>query len=405
VGLPVELMTRHAAIVAPTGAGKTTGFIIPWIYHSLRAGFRVIALDVQGNLRAGVRRFAVYHPPLGLEAITWDYRKPSASRQWYWIDEMTSPALIEAAGVAILGREPEGRDPLFYKRDLAVLRGILGLASCMTKPTNPAELVYLLEHRDDLASLLAAAPSGHSAVRELGVYLDRDDDMYYRITTGAVEALKLLASDADFLAVTDRRDLSVSKILSHPGLLYVGATSDDGKLGQAVASLWFAILQQHLSARHRTPGPHCPVMLVIDEAPCIQRNVDLSRLTSLARNAGVSVVLAMQDVMMLEPEAARSSILGNCATFVSYGGQTAESAEFLSKRLGTRTVVTLSQNDPGPWSPMGHTQSSSIGPVLGPQEIMYPPWGSTASIVHVKDQSFRITPKPIIVNSYRAEFG
>lgn len=405
VGLPPDLMLRHAAIVAPSGAGKTSGFIVPWIYHGLRAGFRVIALDVKGDLQDCFRTYAQFHPRLGLEAVTWDYRRPSESRRWYWIDEMKTPRLVEAAAVALIGREPEGKDPYFYKRDLAVLRGMLGLASSMPSPTNPAELVDLLQRRDDLARVLSALPQAHPTVRELEAYLTLDDDQYYRTITGAAEALKLLSSEPDFLAVTERRDLSVTDLLSRPGLFYVGAASDEGKFGVAVASLMFAILQQHVSQRLGARGPHCPVMLVIDEAPFVQGYVDLRRLSSLARSAMVSVVLAMQDVMMFEPDAARSTILGNCATFVAYGGQTADSAEFLSKRLGTRTVVSLTQNDPGPWSPLGHSNTSTVGPVLGPQEIMYPPWGWTVAIVHVKDQSFGITPKPILVDAFRPEFA
>ena len=92
--------------------------------------------------------------------------------------------MVEAAAVALLGREPKEKDPFFYRQDLKVLRGILALAAHLAS-TDPKELMGLLRRRGDLARLVDAAPRDSPAVLDLEAITRLDTDLYNRAVSGA----------------------------------------------------------------------------------------------------------------------------------------------------------------------------------------------------------------------------
>lgn len=51
IGLPGEVMNRHAVVVGPAGSSKTYSLLIPWMYAALVPNWSVVAVDVKGDLR------------------------------------------------------------------------------------------------------------------------------------------------------------------------------------------------------------------------------------------------------------------------------------------------------------------------------------------------------------------
>jgi type IV secretory pathway TraG/TraD family ATPase VirD4 len=157
----------------------------------------------------------------------------------------------------------------------------------------------------------------------------------------------------------------------------------------------------HLYRRFATTsGRH--VFLVIDEAARLTNRLRFEELLSVARRARVSVVLATQDVGQFADATERVAILGNCATYVSLPSRSATNAEYFLSRLGQRYQSTTSlSHTPGRIE--GRLSRSSeirtVG-VLGQREVLDPPWGERAAIVHVQP----ISGKPFLVDLTRAEF-
>ena len=124
IALPDGVVSQHVALVGPTGAGKTTSIIVPWMAAALHAGWSVVAVDVKGDLLQRV----LQEPGVAASgrAAEYSYKRPATSRHWNWLSELDSDRAIDNAVAAVLGREaPKGVDPFFYDQDSMILRGML----------------------------------------------------------------------------------------------------------------------------------------------------------------------------------------------------------------------------------------------------------------------------------------
>jgi len=117
-------------------------------------------------------------------------------------------------------------------------------------------------------------------------------------------------------------------------------------------------------------------------------------------------VLAMQDVAQIKDENERSSILSNASAFAILPGASPKSVSEFSSRLGQRfeRTVDLStgagQRGFGGGVPSQSYRTESV-PVLREREIMQPPVGERAALIHIKASELGITSKPLLVDMHR----
>lgn len=50
LGLPLDMVRRHAAVIGSTGSGKTKSVLVPWMASAVRLGCTVVATDITGDL-------------------------------------------------------------------------------------------------------------------------------------------------------------------------------------------------------------------------------------------------------------------------------------------------------------------------------------------------------------------
>jgi type IV secretory pathway TraG/TraD family ATPase VirD4 len=411
IGLPGEVINRHAVVVGPAGSGKTFSLLIPWMYAALMANWSVVAVDVKGDLREDFLDFkdAQGGGALGARLTKWDFTDPIRSSPWQWLGELHDDARVDAAITALLGRRPEQStgDPYFYQRDYRTLRGLLLFARAAAPQARTAsDLIRLLE--DDIK--LDAAVKQHArapGVADLEAALRFPQADYPKIISGVVTALSALDSsgvNAVTRATSKRPSINLEAALDDHQLLIVGAALKGGQVSATLSSLLLNQLSQRLYERFGQKRR--PVLLVIDEAPQIVDRVDIAKLMEVSRSAGVGVVVAMQDVAQIKDENDRSSILSNAAAFAILPGASPKSVDEFGKRLGQRFERTVGMNVGGPRSGFGApTPTQTLGteavPVLREREIMQPPFGGRAAIVHVKAQELGVTGKPLLVDMQR----
>jgi type IV secretory pathway TraG/TraD family ATPase VirD4 len=412
IGLPGEVINRHAVVVGPAGSGKTYSLLIPWIYAALMANWSVVAVDVKGDLREGFLDFkdAQGDGALGARLTKWDFTEPRQSSPWEWLAELHDEARVDAAITALLGRRPEqsSADPYFYQRDYRTLRGLLLFArAAAPHARTPSDLIRLIEDDVKLDALIkqhlraAGAADIEAALR----YPQAD---YPKIISGVVTALSALdtpAVNAVTRAAPNRPSIDLEQALDDHQLLIIGAALRGGQVSATLSSLMLNQLSQRLYERFGQRRR--PVLLVIDEAPQIVDRVDIAKLMEVSRSAGVGVVVAMQDVAQIKDENDRSSILSNAAAFAILPGASPKSVEEFSKRLGQRFERTVGLSSDGVRSPFGSGRpSQTLGteavPVLREREIMQPPFGGRAAVVHIKAPELGVTSKPLLVDMERA---
>ena len=403
IGLPGDILRRHAAVIGPTGGGKTKSILVPWIAAALRLGHCVIAIDIAGDLLDDLARHRQATGPFGAAVAKWDYSDPSHSLSWNWLSALNTDDAIVAAVEAIHGKPPPNDpQPFFHQRDGRILRGLIELVQLACPGSRPSELLRLA--RDELAlSRLISMYASHRAAQRLVDVVGRSAGDYFQVMSGVINDLEVWEHPG-LEAVTRTDEIGLTSLLDTGSLLVIGAPIHGGRTSEAASSLILSQVIHQLYRRFTThSGQH--VFLVIDEAARLTSRLRLEELLSVARRARVSIVLATQDVGQFANPDERLALLGNCATYIALPGRSVANAEYLRGRLGQRYQSSTSLTRGRGSMSQGPQQTASAEissvPVLGDREILNPPWGERSAIVHCQP----VSGKPFLVDLTRPEFG
>jgi type IV secretory pathway TraG/TraD family ATPase VirD4 len=402
-GLPEAIANEHTIVLGPTRSGKTASIIAPWVHRALGLGCSVVAVDVKGgdDLLAEIKRYSTFSGPLGVPVIKWDYTDPARSASWDWAGDLATESEINAAVEAICGR-PSASDPnkFFHQSAIKYLRGLLQIASTLPSALTLTDILDLLSDQTGLESLVMARRGQPGAQRLIELTgLSAGDFMKY--TMELKTHLETLDTSG-FAAVTRRRQFSFDLLRDQsPVLVIVVAPVADGALADAACSLFLGQFLQRVLSGFGTVAR--PTLLALDEAARVQERIDLGSTLSLVAGAGVSVLLATQDVSQFK-EDRRDEILANCGTMICLPRVSRATTEYMAGRLGDMYFASMSNStstDPRGVPSRSWTQAGEKGPVLGHREIAspHPALGEWPGIVHAPSLSSR----PIIVDLTRAD--
>ena len=194
--------------------------------------------------------------------------------------------------------------------------------------------------------------------------------------------------------MSHRPGIKLDELFQQPTLLVVTAPLHQGETSRIASTLLLNLLVQRLYRRFgKSDQRHC--FLFLDESPRIADRFAFEEVLSVSRSAGVSVVLAAQDVAQFKDENERSAILANCATAVLMPGASKASADWLQSRLGSHAVPSIT---PSVQPNMGISTSLQTVPVLGDREIAHPPFGARPAVLHVRAPELGLTNKPLLIN-------
>lgn len=398
IGLSSAILERHAAVIGPTGAGKTSSLMVPWIASALREGHSVIALDVTGNLFDKIIEYAQATGPLNARVGQWDFTRPSSSSSWNWINDLSNGDAVVAAVEALIGRDsPNDPQPYFMQRDKRVLRGLIEGVLATRQPAL-GTLVASANDQSLVRRLSAIHPDVGRRLAEVSALPPVD---FGRAMSGVVNALDVF-EHAGVRAVSSRTEITLSSLTDVPSLLVVGAPLHGSRTSASLSSLMISVLTRELYTRFGQAQTR-KVFYFIDEAARLTDRVNFEELLSVSRAAGISTILAAQNVAQFADKNERVTILDNCATYITLPSPSDESASYFASRLGTREVSTLTANRTvgGLLSPGGTQYSRSLAsvPVLGKREIMHLPWGERSALVHCRP----LTGMPFAVDLTRPD--
>lgn len=403
-GLSLEVGNQHTLVVGPTRSGKTTSIVAPWIHAALRQGFSVVAVDVKGNddLYKEVKRYSRAVGPAGASVAKWDYSDPTRSMSWNWITELSSDSQINAAVEAVCGR-PNPSDPnrFFHQASMKYLRGLLELSGFMQN-SSVESLLWILADQMRLEHLVDASPSSAGA-RRLSELVGLRPDEYLKMTSELTTHLETLDTRG-FSAVTSRHGFEFEMLDGpSPALVVVSAPIADGELAASASGLFLGQLLQSVYSRFGRQG-HRPLLLVLDEAARLQDRIDLGAALSLVASAGVSMLLAVQDLHQLRQDT-REEVLANCGTVVCLPGVARTTTDAFSGRLGEMHVTSkIPGFSPGALGGgISWTHGHERAPLLSHREIAspHPLLGPWPAFVHSRSLSDR----PIAVDLTRHDLN
>ena len=352
----------HIALLAPTGSGKTSGLVVPWV---LEAPGHVISLSVkpdvfQDTRQARGRRGRVWiWDPFGPESCSWS---PLLGCE-HW-----SGALRRAAWLADAGDKDDSSGAAqFWKQEGSKLLAPLLFAAAW-HGLGMATVLRWLDQRDDteperlLVQIAKLADAQDPAVRlrmRPGLVQDAASaraQLQAIVTMDARNAGSTYMSAASLLAAyrypevqntESVEDLSAEAFLDasdgQANTLYIVAGADDqARLAPIVVSILSEIMAvaDRRAARHGAFSP--TVRVVGDELANIAPMRSLPRWLSTMRAPGFRFAVVAQDVAQLSATFGRDdvdTILSNCRAKLFMGPITCRQTQgYVQAILGDRVV-------------------------------------------------------------------
>ncbi|HVR05283.1 MAG TPA: TraM recognition domain-containing protein, partial [Solirubrobacteraceae bacterium] len=324
----------HALIVGATGSGKTVSEA--WIAGRLiESGHGAVVLDPKGDallereLRAAAAR-------RGARFLQWSPEGPVAYNPY------ARGSHSEIADKALAGeRFTEPHYLRQAQRYVAQLVGAMQVAGVPLSAVSLAERMPPVE----LEALARGLPVEHA--QRVHAYLDSLGERQQRELAGVRDRLAILAeSDArPWLQPGEGRpELDLQAAVRERAVVYFRLDADRRLLlsGQLAGAVVIDLVTLVAELQQRPT----PTVVVLDEFAAIASG-QVARLFGRARSAGVSVILATQELADLKTAAAggalREQVLGNVETILAHRQNVPESAELLASIAATRPVWLTSQ--------------------------------------------------------------
>ncbi len=403
-GAPIcSLPEHHTLIVAQTGTGKGTRIICPTL---LRYGVgSAFVIDPTGANTAVTARARASHPLNQKVHIInpWNEKADVFGKMSFTPatfnpldildrDDDNCHANAEALALAICPIEKGVRETYWTNSAASLLTAVLlwltdqeGLPR-VDDPTKP-EVKNLARVRDivtrtrkDLRDKflvhLAASPAFEGAIRENSAsFIDLADVTYSGVISNLNTATKFL-SDPQIKKNTASSSFSMEELVSKATTLYLIVPPSRAKTQKTWLRLLISAGMQTFKNRQGPVTQRC--LFLIDELPALGTLADLPEDVATIRNFGVDLCLVVQGLDQLKEHYGDSAttIINNCAYkwFCNVGDL--ESAQYLSRVLGKKTIRTSNQSEgmsagPGGASTNQGSSTSETGrDLLMPDEAM-----------------------------------
>ncbi len=354
VYMPSLMQEAGALVVAPPGAGKSRGVLVPALLsEALRTpqGRRsLIVLDPVGELyRLTARTLARTH-----RVVCWNPANPQVSTTYFDpLGYLGSPhdsqfeSRCESAAACwytAMGGDQGGRsrgESYWETQPIAALTGLIAARVAQTPGltiTGLAEYVLSLT-AEALAGELAT--SAHGAARRRAAVL-ADLLKNERALSGVVGELRrrlLVAANPMVAETIGRPSIDVAALVERPTVVYLQVGTGD-QTGRPLLSVALSTLLVQLMRLTEAGRPLArPVRIIIDELQNVGELYDLAAAINTLRKFEIGFLLATQTragVYAVYGESKGNTIIEACNTFLGLGGLAPDDAEWFSRQLGWR---------------------------------------------------------------------
>ncbi len=339
VTIPVGYTSgSHTLIVGATGSGKTISEA--WIAGRLiETGHGAVVIDPKGD-RTLRDELAAAAARRGARFLEWTPEGPLAYNPY------ANGTATEIADKALSGEQ--FTEPHYLRQAQRYLGHTVRVMRAISIPVTPVSLMAQMDPRE-LEVAARKLPGDQAA--EVEAYLDSLGDRQRRDLAGVRDRLSILAESEvrEWLDPSnDRETLDIHQAVQDRVVVYFRLDADRRPLlAEMLAAAIVSDLVTLVAAQQPSP---VPTLVVIDEFSAIAAG-QVARLFGRARSAGVSLILATQELADLKNTgdgALREQTLGNVETVIAHRQNVPESAELIAAMAGTRPAwITTQQTDEG----------------------------------------------------------
>lgn len=362
--IPLKKSFEHALILAPTGSGKTTRYIIP---NVLRCAGSMIVTDPKGEVHQ-LTKTSLERRGYTVKAL--DFSNPKHSIRYNPIKRANTRAEIRELAVGLYNLTNKGTsEGAIWKQGAVRLYTVL-IEALKNAPANAqvatmSSLLRLLTHLED----------GTTTARDFIMkYADAHGQALFQTYNNAEAKIKsgqynsahaaLANWDTDELQqITNKDDIDFKQFRQEKTALFLilpPGTTD--RFSPLIALLYKQLFYHFLTTPLQKDD--LPVFFLADEFGNTPRIHDFDKSITLLRSQKVSISIILQSLSQLDEKYGKfttETILGNAATFLCYSGLRSDrDLKFVSSLLGTKTVESH--------APGSFVQYYSR-PLMTPQEI------------------------------------
>ncbi len=366
VAIPEHDQYEHLLLVAPTGAGKTSGVILPNLLAEPGTRSLVITDPKRELLRKSSPGIRARYGETHVWAL--DFLDPALSRGYNPLAYVTDAATADLFAQTWVRNTGESKDA-FWSNAARTLIGAAALHLVATEEITPP-LIGLVEllcgtPAEEVRAVLSDSPVPE--VRRLArgflANMAKNERLLGSVFTELPPRFTCL-NLPDVRAVTATNEIAFARLAVEPTALYLALDPQYSRtLAPLTASFFLHLFTTLTAIAKREPSGALPVSVLayLDEFGTVGHIPEFASRMATVRSAGIGCLLVVQDLAQLTKAYGTEdadTILSNATTKLCLGRVTHDDAEYFSKLAGTATVFSANQSASRPlllpWADRGN---------------------------------------------------
>ncbi len=391
-------LTEHTMVYGATGAGKSRGFVKPFVLQCAKrkAGREsLVVVDPKGELFESMSGFLTDQ---GYEVRLFNLLDMEHSDAWNCLaDTDEDPNLVQSIAEVIINNTStsEDRQDFWSKAELNLLvallhyvrnlRGTDGkLLPIQQRSLGAVYRILSSESFQRLEEIFNALPKEHPAKAPYGIFKLANRQIWGNIAIGLGNRLAVFQNPlVDKITSYNEIDLTM------PGqrpCAYFCAISDQDSSLEFLSSLFFSQLFSRLMNHARRSGTNgrlpVTVNVCLEEFCNIGKLVDFKKVLSVCRSRGIHCQIIVQSISQLSDRYEKKEweeLIGNCDIQICLGCNDQMTAQYISDKCGQITIRVNNNQMPlmplfspiySSTRPYSQTRSNTQRALMLPDEIL-----------------------------------
>ncbi len=382
VAVPEREQYEHLLLVAPTGAGKTSGVILPNLLTEPGTRSLVITDPKRELLRKSTYALRARYGQENVWVL--DFLDPALSRGYNPLAYVTDAATADLFAQTWVRNTGESKDA-FWSNAARTLIGAAALHLVATEEITPPLIALVDLLCSNPAEVVSAtlADSPVPEVRRLArgflANMAKNERLLGSVFTELPPRFTCL-NLPEVRAVTGTNEITFAQLAEEPTALYLALDPQYSRTLAPLTACFFLHFFMTLTAIAKaTPSGTLPVPVLayLDEFGTVGHIPEFAARMATVRAAGIGCLLVVQDLAQLTKAYGAEdadTILSNATTKLCLGRVTHDDAEYFSKLAGTATVYGASRSASRallvPWADRGHRGLGEVArPLVTPDEL------------------------------------